>query len=78
MEKGTEPKVGLICRLCDRKFMMYLWQESAVDPVVELSGDIEAMVSEYNMKVRAAQALEEEALELENQLVRLRIDEESA
>lgn len=70
--------MGLICRLCDRKFMMYLWQESAVDPVVELSGDIEAMVSEYNMKVRAAQALEEEALELENQLVRLRIDEESA
>lgn len=54
MEKGSEPKVGLICRLCDRKFMMYLWQEQAVDPVVELSGDIEAMVSEYNMKVREA------------------------
>lgn len=34
--------------------MMYLWQESQVDPVVEKGGEIEAMVATYNMKVREA------------------------
>jgi len=38
---------GKLCRVCDRKFYMYIFQEQKVDRVTELKEDIEASVQTY-------------------------------
>ena len=38
---------GRLCRLCDRKFMMYVFQESQVEKVIEKKEDIKGLISVY-------------------------------
>ena len=45
--QDEEPQSGRLCRLCDRKFMMYVLQENEVEKVVEQNDIIKRLMSTY-------------------------------
>jgi hypothetical protein len=54
MAFNDQREEGRLCRLCDRKFMMYLYQENKVEPVLDRVEDIEGLLATYQMRVQEA------------------------
>ena len=64
-----EPEEGRICRLCDRKFMMGLYQDVVVEQVIQRQEDIISALTTLQMRVN-------EATHIHGQIIQL--DEEKA